>query len=125
MQPQPEQWQIETKYATGSKFKKFAKNHDREYDSLFGNLQRVVDLLNSGHKFGSFQVGFFRSESDGVYRIGQTSVAGAKESRLYVWPDQETKSIYVLGIGDKDTQSGDINDAKSLMAQIRAEKEMR
>src|ERR1700720_4508913 len=115
MQSQPEQWQIETKYATGSKFKKFAKNHDREYDSLFVNLQRVVDILNSGHKLGSFQVGYFRSESDGVYRIGQTSVAGAKESRLYIWANAVTRTIYVLGIGDKDSQQGDINEAKILM----------
>lgn len=122
MELQPEQWHSETKYASVSKFKKFRKNHDREYVSLFANLQRILDILNSGHKIGSFQVGFFRSESDGVYRIGQTSVAGAKESRLYVWPDSETKNMYVLGIGDKDSQPADIIEAKNLMEQVRAEK---
>jgi hypothetical protein len=120
MESQQEQWQIDASHAIGSKFKKFAKNHDRENDSLFANLQRILDILNTGHKLGSFQVGYFRSESDGVYRIGQTGVASARESRLYVLPVVETKTVYVLGIGDKDTQAGDINEAKELAEVIKA-----
>jgi hypothetical protein len=116
-------WQIDTSHASGSKFKKFAKNHEREYDSLFANLHRILDILNSGHKVGSFQVGYFRSESDGVFRIGQTGVASAKESRLYVLPIAETKTVHVLGIGDKDTQQGDVRDAKTLADQIKAQGE--
>jgi hypothetical protein len=95
--------------------------HPRENDSLFANLEKVMRLLRGGHKIGSFQIGFFRSEGEGVYRIGQTGVPSAKESRLYIYPDQENRLMHILNIGDKDTQPADINAAKDLVRQIRKE----
>jgi len=113
-------WQVETSHASGSRFKKFAKNHELEYISLFANLERIQGILNGGNKLGSFQVGCFRSEGDGLYRIGQTGVPSAKESRLYVFPEEETLTIYVLGIGTKETQDNDINEAKKICHSIKA-----
>lgn len=120
MDPLPDIWQTDIRYASRNKFKKYAGKHAREYDSLFANLERIVDILNGGNKLGSFQVGFFRTEKDGVYRIGQTGVPGAKESRLYVYPDVQTRLIYIVGIGDKDTQQNDINEAKATVDRIKA-----
>jgi hypothetical protein len=117
------EWQIDNARANRKRFEKYSKNHPREYDSLFANLEKVMRLLRTGHKIGSFQIGFFRSESDGLFRIGQTGVPGAKESRLYVYPEQEKHLMHVLNIGDKDSQSADINAAKDLIRQIRKESE--
>ena len=100
---------------------KFAAAHEREYVSLFTNLDRIIRHLNGGAKIGSFQIGFFRSEGGGVWRIGQTAVAHAKESRLYIFPDQETRTIYILTVGLKDRQTEDINSAKSITSIIKAE----
>jgi hypothetical protein len=122
MQVNPE-WQIDNGHANRKRFEKFAGSHPREYDSLFANLEKVMRLLRAGHKIGGFQIKFFRSESDGLFRIGQTSVQGAKESRLYVYPDQEKRLMHVLNIGDKDGQSADINTAKDLIKIIRKESE--
>jgi len=121
MQAEPVEWQIDNGRANRNRFEKFAGKHPREYDSLFANLDKVMRLLRGGHKIGSFQVGFFRSEGEGVYRIGQTGVQGAKESRLYIYPDQENRLMHILNIGDKDTQSGDVNAAKDLVRQIKKE----
>jgi putative component of toxin-antitoxin plasmid stabilization module len=68
---------------------------------------------------GSFQIGFFRSEGEGVFRIGQTGVESAKESRLYIYPDQKNQIMYILGIGTKDHQSEDINGAKATANEIK------
>lgn len=114
------EWQFENAYANARKFKKFSEKHPREYESLFANLEKVVRLLRCGNKIGGFQIGFFRSEGEGVYRIGQTSVPGAKESRLYVFFDEQNHICYVLNIGDKDSQSEDINEAKQSVKQIKS-----
>jgi hypothetical protein len=50
-------------------------------------------------------------------------VPSAKESRLYVFPDQETRTMYVLGIGTKETQQDDINEAKEMVVKIRKSRE--
>jgi hypothetical protein len=113
-------WQINIAYASSNKFTKFSKKHSREYVSVFANLEKILGLLRSGNKIGGFQVGFFRSEGEGVYRIGQTGVSGSKESRLYVFPDEKNKTMYVLGIGVKDGQSDDIREAKTIAKAIKA-----
>jgi hypothetical protein len=113
------EWPHEIAYANVSKFEKFAKKHQREYEALFANLDRVLLYLRQGNKMGSFQIGFFRSEGGGVYRIGQTRVRNAQESRLYVFPNQDNQTMYSLNIGTKDGQTDDINEAKSIVETIR------
>src|SRR5438552_915490 len=97
------EWQIDTSYANAGKFKKFSGKHCREFASLNANLEKVMRILKGGQKVGGFRVNFFRSEGGDVYRVGQTGVPSAKESRLYVHPDERNRVMYVLHIGDKDT----------------------
>jgi len=115
------EWLIDIAYANPGKFKKFEGKYGREYVSLFANLERVLRILREGRKIGSFQIGFFRSEGDGVYRIGQTGVPSAQESRLYVCPNEQNHTMYVLTIGTKDRQSDDIDEAKTLVKKIKSE----
>jgi hypothetical protein len=113
-------WQQEVGFASRSQFKKFNRNHPAEYASCFTNLGILTRVLNAGHKVGGFDLGFFRSEGGGLYRIGQSGVVAAKETRLYVYPDEEAKLIYVLGIGTKETQQNDIKSAKKQIRKINA-----
>jgi hypothetical protein len=119
MEQESKEWELNADNASKAQFSSFSKNHPREYASLFANLDKINGLLESGNKIGGFNVGFFRSEGGDVYRIGQTGVPSAKESRLYVFPDQLNRIMYVLGIGTKDTQDRDINDAKAAVTKIR------
>jgi putative component of toxin-antitoxin plasmid stabilization module len=82
------------------------------------NLDRVKAFLNKGLKISSFKLGFFRSEGDGVYRISQTSVEDSHESRLYIHFYTKGRTIYLLGIGDKSDQGGDIKAAKKLAKKL-------
>ena len=117
-EPKPD-WQLNTDHAIKNRFKKLNADHPKEYASLFSNLKKIKDLLDQGSKVGGFNVGFFRSEGGGVYRIGQTGVRDAKESRLYVYPDQERQIMYVLTAGTKDEQSDDVKSAKHTVTDIR------
>jgi len=95
-------WYIEDGEAIRSGFKKVSKNHPEEYDACFRNLNKILAVLRSGNKIGKFKIGFFRSEGDGLYRVGQTGVKDSKEVRLYVYPDEESEIIYVLPWGPKN-----------------------
>jgi hypothetical protein len=112
-------WAIEAKYADANRLERFASEHQREYVSLFTNLDRIVRHLSGGAKIGGFQIGFFRSEGGDVWRIGQTGVPHAKESRLYIYPDQNNHKIYILTAGTKDRQSDDIKSAKETTNMIK------
>ncbi|MCX6179157.1 MAG: hypothetical protein NT163_07330 [Chlorobiales bacterium] len=114
-----DEWKLDISLASNSAFSKLQKNYSREYASCFNNLDKIKGLLEDGHQPIKLDhnPGFFRSEGKGVYRIGQTGVVSAKETRLYVFPDEGEKVIYVLGIGTKESQKSDINDAhKSVKA---------
>ncbi len=116
------EWQIDTNYANPGKFKKFSGAHCREFASLNANLDKIMRILKGGQKVGGFRVNFFRSEGGDVYRIGQIGVPSAKESRLYVHPDEQNRVMYVLNIGDKDTQPRDVNESKDMVKAIRSAK---
>ena len=119
MKDREQGWMLNVEYATKSQFKKFRKNHPEEYNSCFTNLDKVKSLLDSGHKLKEFQIGFFRSEGGNLYRVGQSGVVAAKESRLYVYPSEAEQKIYILQIGTKETQQQDIKKAKQLIKNIK------
>lgn len=115
-------WALDATHANKNQFAKFNKNHPNEYTSLFANLSKIQGLFRSGHKVGGFHVNFFRSEGEGVYRIGQTGVPGALESRLYVYPDSESQLLHILEIGEKSGQQADIKNAKKKVLEIQKQK---
>jgi len=46
-------------------------------------------------------------------------VPGAKESRLYLYPDEAGMMIYLLDIGTKESQRDDIASARKAIREIR------
>ncbi len=89
-------------------FAKYERKHPREFAACFANLQRVCDLLNTGMKLRSFDVGFLRNERGDLYRVAQSGVSHAAETRLYIFPHEGQHVIYVLGIRGKARQPQDI-----------------
>ena len=111
-------WEISNDLAEKRRFKDFNKKHPREYAACFANLGHVLNMLMRFGDVGSFQVGYFRSEGDGVYRIGQTGVKHATESRLYVYAYSKGHRLYVLTIGDKKQQPDDIRRCKTIVSHF-------
>jgi hypothetical protein len=103
-------WTPNHEYAEKAKFKKYAKKHPREFDSCFNNLDMLCQQLNLGLTLQQAEsgIGFFSSEGGDLYRIGQSGVPHAKETRLYVYALVSGGNVYVLTIGGKETQPADI-----------------
>ena len=78
------------------------------------------DSRNRGLRVRDRQfVSYFRSEGEDVYRIGQTGVVGAKESRLYIYVRIVNGKIYKLLFGDKDSQPKDINRCHQIVRDFK------
>jgi hypothetical protein len=76
---------------------------------------------NSGKKPKPLIYGFLHSEPSGVIAIDQTGGRKVKATRLYVYPDVETETLYLLTLGDKSTQDDDIQDCRRFVKQIKAD----
>jgi hypothetical protein len=118
-------WIESYEFADANRIKHYAKKHRREYVSFLANLADVITVLNSGAAVTAIPYGFFRSEHEDVYRIGQTNVKHPHETRLYVYACVIRTTIYVLTVGDKSTQQSDINachaKARELKSQLSSE----
>ena len=114
-------WSENRDLAERSRFKDYYKKHPREYASCFVNLGLVIDLLNRHGGVKGFQVSFFRSEGKNVYRIGQTGVKHAQETRLYVHVDEAIRCIRILTIGDKSSQADDIRRCHEVARNLKGE----
>jgi hypothetical protein len=120
-----ETWKLDGSHAIKKSFKHYAKNHKDESASCFSNLDMVLNLLNTGCNLSQLgqMLSFFRHEKQAVYRIGQTGVKYAKETRLYIVIIESNKTIYPISMGSKDTQQDDINTAVKHSNTLRKSEE--
>ena len=109
---------VSTDYADSRRFEQYRKRHPREYGACFENLARIVRRTNETGDPSLVQVAFFRSEFGNVWRIGQTGVPHARETRLYVYAVRIGRIFHILTIGDKDTQQADLAKCARIVATI-------
>lgn len=113
-------WTFDGQYAQKSRFKQCGKRHGVELNACLKNLGRLVEALNGGLTLQQCcAFGFFRSEGKDVYRIAQTGVRSAHETRLYVYARITGSTICILTVGDKNTQQDDIRWCHSTADEIR------
>ena len=108
-------WDKNHDHASRSKFKKYGNKHRKEYLSCFANLDMFIGFLNMEIKPSLATFGFMHHEGGGLYAIAQTKVRSPKETRLYIYCNETTETVFILGIGDKDSQRNDIREAKGLV----------
>lgn len=93
----------------GRMSKPLVKKYRRELKNLLVNLQAYLDALNEGATPVQIQRGFLHPEPHGILAIDQRGEGqGLKEFRLYIYPDTDRQKLYLLALGDKNTQKSDI-----------------
>ena len=99
--------------------KQYAKKHPNELAAILRNLQRYLELLNVSKNSKCVQAGYLHSEPGGIIAVDQRGLgANLQQTRLYTYADDEQKTVYLLKIGDKDSQHSDIEYCKDFGAQI-------
>ena len=112
-------WTLDNTLANANRFKAYNRKHPAETASCIRNTMKLLDTLRGGVPFQNAKFGFLRSEGGGLWRVGQTGIPHAKETRLYFCVRGETLSV--LCIGGKETQRGDIDMCRKIIAGLEGE----
>ncbi len=85
------------------------------------NLRGVVARTTETGRPDAFHIDHFRNEFGPVWRIGQTGVPHARETRLYVYAALIGRTFYPLTIGDKSTQKDDLAHLREVARKLQRE----
>jgi len=117
-------WSIARSENVHRRLKRFQKKHRRELANAFDNLDTFFKCLQAGAEPAQIQRGFVHPEPSGILAIDQKgSGAHLKQVRLYIYPDEQTETLYVVTLGDKASQEGDIRFCKAFVEGIRTKKD--
>lgn len=113
-------WQIEPTTGWEKDQKHYSKKRPNELAAVMRNLDRYIKLLNVSKNSKALQAGYLHPEQSGVLGIDQKGGGGnLQETRLYTYADDDTKTVYLIAIGDKDAQHADVEYCKAFVNTLR------
>ena len=114
-------WTQEPSVHYVSRRKFFAKKRWRELDAVERNLNTYFVTLNEGTKPAQIKYGFVKSHyQHGVHSLTQQGKGAGNlaETRLYVYADTSREVLWLLTIGDKNTQEDDVQACYTLVSEL-------
>ena len=113
-------WQLEPTTQWEKDQKWYARKHPAELAAVLRNLDRFLEHLRIAPNSKAIQAGYLHPEPAGVVAIDQKGGgANLQQTRLYVYADDATQIVYLITIGNKDTQSGDIALAREFAESMQ------
>lgn len=87
----------------------YAKKRPVELSAVLRNLERFMTLLARSPTGRSVQAGFLHPEPHGMVAVDQRGGGGRlQETRLYCYAHNSSRTVHLLGIGDKSSQPADL-----------------
>jgi hypothetical protein len=115
-------WEVKVSDEYERRLKRYQKDRPRETKFVLGNLQAFLAALNAGSRSRDIRVGFIHPEPGGVLAVTERGAGGnAVPLRLYVYPDDDSETLFLITMGDKRTQQGDVLFCKRSLKAIRPE----
>jgi len=121
-------WKSQPTDVFKGKLIRLTKNRPKEMENVIRNLSTYFAALDEGVNPIQIQVRFrfVHNERNGIYAVDQRG--GPKnlaETRLYLFPHVPSETLYLLTIGDKNSQPRDINDCRAMVKEIKTSEETR
>jgi hypothetical protein len=117
-------WHTRETEEYGRRLRQFAKKYRRELLAMLDNLDTYLQTLQSGVHPRQVRHGFTHSETHGSIAIDQKGAEGKPaQTRLYVYPDPDTKTLYLITIGDKQSQRDDNSTCREFIVSLREQKQ--
>jgi hypothetical protein len=111
-------WEFVFTEKYGIKLKWYVKKHPNETKALIDRLDTYIKTLNICNEPQQIKPGWLHNEPHGVKAITENGKGGSlKAARLYFFPNKEERTIELLTIGDKNTQSDDIKFCNDYMTK--------
>jgi hypothetical protein len=114
-------WQIEptTQWEKDHRF--YEKKHPNELAAVLRNLERYLSQLNLAVNSQAVLAGYLHPEPSGIRAIDQKGGGGnLQETRLYTYADDAQKVVFLITIGNKDSQTSDIELSKDFVETLRS-----
>ena len=87
----------------------YAKKRPAELAAVLRNLERYMALLSVGPSVRSIHAGFIHPEPHGMVALDHRGGAGRlQETRLYCYAHTGSRTVHLLGIGNKSSQPADL-----------------
>ena len=90
--------------------RRYDKKRPDELAAVLRNLDRLRELLDGLPHCRAAQSGFLHHEPAGLWAIDQKGPSRTKlqETRLYVFPVDETRALHIITLGNKNSQAADL-----------------
>jgi len=120
-------WSMELPDGVERRYQQFERKWQHEFTNVMRNLQELLDALETGVRPEQLKgLRFVRSEPAGVLAIDQSGPGKRTKMvplRLYVYPDETDQVLHIIGLGDKTTQSDDIEQSTEFVKGLLRGKE--
>lgn len=115
-------WKIEWEEGFESRFRRFSKKYPHEANAMSQNLENYFEQLNDGTHPLQIKEGYIHHKVGlGIKEIDQKGCIIPKpmQSRLYVYPDVDTRTLHVITVGNKSDQTDDVRFARKYVTDLR------
>ncbi len=116
------EWNIEETDKFTRTFRKYEKKHEEAAIATMINFGSYVQLLSKGLNPLQISASYIHDERKGLIAVDQKKQKRKlRETRLYFYPDREKKTVYLLIIGDKNSQQTDIKFCREQIKTLRSD----
>ncbi len=115
------EWRIEPTDAYARAHKYYEKKQPAELIAVLDNLDRYFKAVSHGVHPQFVVAGYIHDEGKGVRALDQKGGGKGKlrQTRLYVYPDVDQKVLYLITIGDKNSQKDDIKLSADFVIKLK------
>jgi len=107
-----DQWQKDVRF--------YEKKRPDELAAILRNLERYLSQLRNVPNSRSLAAGYLHKEPMGVVAVDQKGGGrNLQETRLYTYADDTKQVVYLITIGNKDSQADDIALSKEFVRGLR------
>lgn len=99
----------------------YTKKRPVELAAVHRNLERYMLLLARSPSARSVQAGFLHPEPHGMVAVDQRGGGGRlQETRLYCYAHNGSRTVHLLGVGDKSSQPADLPRLSSIARTLNS-----
>lgn len=111
-------WKYKRVDGFDSRLRRARKDYPNETRAVLVNLERFMKLLREGMTPRQIKAGFIHHEKKGVVAIDQSGADGnPAQLRLHI--HSRDLRVYLITIGDKASQPGDIRRSQDFVSKLR------
>ncbi|MEW5895638.1 MAG: hypothetical protein AB1650_07790 [Candidatus Omnitrophota bacterium] len=115
------EWLMEPTDTYVRAYKWHEKKKPSELIAVLDNLDRYFKIISHGTHPQFVVLGCIHDEGKGIRAIDQKGGGKGKlrQTRLYVYPDIDQKILYLITIGDKNSQKDDVKLSADFVISLK------